>query len=50
MSENMFCFQCEQTAKCEACTGTRGVCGKPLGVTVAQDELKRAQWVPKRTA
>ena len=25
----MFCFQCEQTAGCEACTGKAGVCGKP---------------------
>ena len=49
MSENMFCFQCEQTAKCEACTGTRGVCGKPLGVTVAQDELTGAMIALART-
>ena len=25
---NMFCFQCEQTAGGKACTGSRGVCGK----------------------
>ena len=42
MSNQMFCFQCEQTAKCEACTGKAGVCGKPLEVAVAQDELTGA--------
>ena len=42
MSDQMFCFQCEQTAKCEACTGRAGVCGKPLEVAVAQDELTGA--------
>ena len=42
MTEQMFCFQCEQTAKCEACTGRAGVCGKPLDVAVAQDELTGA--------
>ena len=24
----MFCFQCEQTANCSGCTGRAGVCGK----------------------
>lgn len=42
MTDKMFCFQCEQTAKCEACTGRAGVCGKPLDVAVAQDELTGA--------
>ena len=42
MDEKMFCFQCEQTAKCQACTGAKGVCGKPLDVAVAQDELTGA--------
>ena len=42
MGDQMFCFQCEQTAKCEACTGRAGVCGKPLEVAVAQDELTGA--------
>ena len=42
MTDQMFCFQCEQTAKCEACTGRAGVCGKPLDVAVAQDELTGA--------
>ena len=42
MTDQMFCFQCEQTAKCEACTGKAGVCGKPLEVAVAQDELTGA--------
>ncbi|OGO91790.1 MAG: hydroxylamine reductase [Clostridiales bacterium GWF2_38_85] len=38
MSE-MFCFQCEQTAGCKACTGTKGVCGKNEDTAVLQDEL-----------
>lgn len=29
MDSKMFCFQCEQTAGCNACTGNAGVCGKP---------------------
>ena len=28
MEKKMFCFQCEQTAGCSACTGAAGVCGK----------------------
>ena len=28
MENKMFCFQCEQTAGCQACTGAQGVCGK----------------------
>ena len=42
MDNQMFCFQCEQTAGCNACTGRAGVCGKPLDVAVAQDELTGA--------
>ncbi len=42
MTDQMFCFQCEQTAKCEACTGKAGVCGKPADVAAAQDELTGA--------
>ena len=42
MTEQMFCFQCEQTAKCEACTGRAGVCGKTEDVAAAQDELTGA--------
>jgi len=38
MTENMFCFQCEQTAKGNACT-TIGVCGKTTEVANLQDEL-----------
>ena len=38
MTENMFCFQCEQTAKGTACT-TMGVCGKTPEVANLQDEL-----------
>ncbi len=36
--ENMFCFQCEQTAKGKGCT-VSGVCGKNPIVANAQDEL-----------
>lgn len=42
MDEKMFCFQCEQTAGCTACTGRAGVCGKPMDVALAQDELTGA--------
>lgn len=34
----MFCFQCEQTAKCSGCTQA-GVCGKSADVANLQDEL-----------
>ena len=34
----MFCFQCEQTAKCTGCT-ISGVCGKTPEVANLQDEL-----------
>ena len=30
--DNMFCYQCEQTAGCSGCTGSRGVCGKTADV------------------
>ncbi len=41
MSNEMFCFQCEQTAKGNACT-TIGVCGKTPEVANLQDELTAA--------
>ena len=34
----MFCFQCEQTAKCAGCTQV-GVCGKTAEVSNLQDDL-----------
>ena len=40
--ENMFCFQCEQTAGCTGCTGNTGVCGKTADVAALQDELTGA--------
>ena len=40
--ENMFCFQCEQTAGCSGCTGARGVCGKTADVAKLQDKLTGA--------
>ena len=42
MSDNMFCFQCEQTAGCTGCTGKTGVCGKTADVAGLQDELTGA--------
>lgn len=42
MSNNMFCFQCEQTAGCKGCTGKVGVCGKSDEVAKLQDELTGA--------
>lgn len=42
MSNNMLCFQCEQTAGCGGCTGEVGVCGKSADVAKLQDELTGA--------
>ena len=38
----MFCFQCEQTAKCSGCTGKMGVCGKSADTAELQDKLTGA--------
>lgn len=38
----MFCFQCEQTAGCKACTGSAGVCGKKADIAELQDQLTGA--------
>ena len=38
----MFCFQCEQTAKCAGCTGAVGVCGKKADTAELQDQLTGA--------
>lgn len=35
----MFCFQCEQTAGCTGCTKAVGVCGKSADLAHLQDEL-----------
>lgn len=40
--EEMFCFQCEQTAGCAGCTGAAGVCGKSADVAYLQDQLTGA--------
>ena len=42
MEQNMFCFQCEQTAGCSGCTGKAGVCGKTAQTAVLQDKLTGA--------
>jgi len=39
---DMFCFQCEQTAGCGGCTGAAGVCGKTSQVANLQDQLTGA--------
>lgn len=36
---NMFCFQCEQTAGGKACTGSRGVCGKQADTSNLMDDM-----------
>ena len=38
----MFCYQCEQTAGCKACTGKAGVCGKTEETALLQDRLTGA--------
>ena len=40
--ENMFCFQCEQTAHGTGCTGKMGVCGKQGNTANLQDKLTGA--------
>ena len=42
MGNQMFCFQCEQTAGCKACTGASGVCGKKADTAELQDQLTGA--------
>ncbi len=42
MTQQMFCFQCEQTAGCTGCTGKAGVCGKSAPTAKLQDELTGA--------
>lgn len=42
MDKKMFCFQCEQTAGCSACTGASGVCGKKADTSALQDKLTGA--------
>lgn len=42
MENQMFCFQCEQTAGCTGCAGKAGVCGKTANTARLQDELTGA--------
>lgn len=42
MANQMFCFQCEQTAGCTGCTGAVGVCGKTAQTAMLQDKLTGA--------
>ncbi|MFR8002485.1 MAG: hydroxylamine reductase [Hydrogeniiclostridium sp.] len=42
MENQMFCFQCEQTAGCTGCAGKTGVCGKTSDTAKLQDELTGA--------
>ena len=39
MENNMFCFQCEQTAGCGGCTGRSGVYSKQQDTSNLQDNL-----------
>ncbi len=39
MMNQMFCFQCEQTAGGKGCQGAQGVCGKKPDVANLQDQL-----------
>lgn len=50
MKQQMFCFQCEQTAGCSGCTGKVGVCGKNADVAKLQDELTGALIVLARAS
>lgn len=42
MENQMFCYQCEQTAACRGCTGKAGVCGKTAATAALQDQLTGA--------
>lgn len=42
MEQQMFCYQCEQTAGCSGCVGNIGVCGKSADVANLQDKLTGA--------
>ena len=42
MENQMFCFQCEQTIGCRACTGNAGACGKKADTAILQDKLTGA--------
>ena len=42
MTNQMFCFQCEQTVGCTGCTGSAGACGKKADTAKLQDELTGA--------
>lgn len=48
--ENMFCFQCEQTAGGKGCAAAQGVCGKKQDTALLQDELTGALIGLARTA
>ena len=41
--EEMFCFQCQQTAHNSGCEGRAGVCGKKSDTANYQDELTSAE-------
>ena len=42
MTQQMFCFQCEQTSGCKGCMGAAGVCGKKADTAKLQDDLTGA--------
>lgn len=50
LQEQMFCFQCEQTAGCTGCEHSAGVCGKQASTAQLQDELIGALIALSKTA
>ena len=42
MIDEMFCFQCQQTAHNEKCSGKAGVCGKKSDTAKTKDEINAA--------
>lgn len=50
LQEQMFCFQCEQTAGCTGCEHSAGVCGKQASTAQLQDELVGALIALSKTA
>lgn len=50
LQEQMFCFQCEQTAGCTGCKHSAGVCGKQASTAQLQDELVGALIALSKTA
>ena len=39
MGNQMFCFQCEQTTGCKACTGSSSACGKKADTADSSQQM-----------